>query len=143
MCLRFCPPSRHRDKPSPWLPSSCLPGQQLKDAEKGREGTSLLSCCVCVCVKQNRTLDVSFPPFDVFPPSFTFSAPWRLIFLDLGSFPWPVSFSGIWLPLHCVPLPVGCVPQPKATAPVGWPFRPMRASLSGFWKPFPILPCNL
>ena len=45
-----------------WLPSSCLPGQQLKDAERGREGTSLLSCCVCVCVKQNRTLDVSFLP---------------------------------------------------------------------------------
>lgn len=143
--MRFCLSPPHRDKSSPWLPSSCLPGQQLKDAERGREGTSS-PLAVCVgrvvsgCVSQTeQNLGCVFSPVDVFPPSFTFSAPWKLVFLDLGNFCWPLSvaFGSLSTGSHF------CVPQPKATAPAGQPFRPVRASLSGFWKPFPMLPCNL
>lgn len=123
------------------LASIILSPRATAEGCRKRQGRDF-SLAVSVCVSE-QNLACVFSPFDVFPPSFTCSAPWRLIFLDLGSFPWPLSFSRIWLPLHCVPLPVGCISQPKAPAPVGWPFRPMRARLSGFWRPFRILPCNL
>lgn len=66
-----------------------------------RQGRDLFPLLLCVCgegvsgcVSQTeQNLGCFFSPVDVFPPSFTFSAPWRLVFLDLGNFPWPLSVA--------------------------------------------------